>query len=89
MSGVKMEDSKAADFFFSIIPNLESISQLWFDLRRGSYTLSLKTNGYGLNIKMVEFALKLLMFYSGLMVSVDYALKCDDGLMEYCLKVEL
>lgn len=71
-----------------LLPNVVNVTSL---NRVGmlEYTLIIKTYGYGLSIKTVE---KLLERESGMtfgpIVSVDYALKGDDGLMEYCLKVE-
>ena len=71
-----------------LLPNVVNVTSL---NRVGmlEYTLIIKTYGYGLNIKTVE---KILERESGMtfgpIVSVDYALKGDDGLMEYCLKVE-
>ena len=56
----------------------------------GIYKMIIKTRSYGLNL---EFVRGILDLESGtifpLSVSVDYALKGTDGLVEYCLKVEL
>lgn len=71
-----------------LLPNVVLVTSLK-EVRRLEYKFIIKTKGYGLRLKLIE---KLLERESGMTispsVSVDYALKGDDGLMEYCLKVE-
>lgn len=71
-----------------LIPNVVLVTSLK-EVRMLEYKFIIKTKGYGLRLKLIE---KLLERESGMTfspsVSVDYALKGDDGLMEYCLKVE-
>lgn len=71
-----------------LLPNVVLVTSLK-EVRRLEYKFIIKTKGYGLRLKLIE---KLLERESGMtispIVSVDYALKGDDGLMEYCLKVE-
>ena len=71
-----------------LIPNVVLVTSLK-EVERLRYKFIIKTKGYGLRLKLIE---KLLERESGMtfgpIVSVDYALKGDDGLMEYCLKVE-
>lgn len=71
-----------------LIPNVVFVTSLK-EVERLRYKFIIKTKGYGLRLKLIE---KLLERESGMTfgpsVSVDYALKGDDGLMEYCLKVE-
>lgn len=71
-----------------LIPNVVLVTSLK-EVERLRYKFIIKTKGYGLRLKIIE---KLLERESGMTfspsVSVDYALKGDDGLMEYCLKVE-
>ena len=71
-----------------LLPNVVLVTSLK-EVEMLRYTFIIKTKGYGLRLKLIE---KLLERESGMIfgpiVSVDYALKGDDGLMEYCLKVE-
>lgn len=71
-----------------LLPNVVLVTSLK-EVRMLEYKFIIKTKGYGLRLKLIE---KLLERESGMTispsVSVDYALKGDDGLMEYCLKVE-
>ena len=71
-----------------LLPNVVLVTSLK-EVEMLRYKFIIKTKGYGLSIKTVE---KILERESGMTfgpsVSVDYALKGNDGLMEYCLKVE-
>ena len=71
-----------------LLPNVVLVTSLK-EVERLRYKFIIKTKGYGLRLKLIE---KLLERESGMtvgpIVSVDYAWKGDDGLMEYCLKVE-